>query len=199
MDQKTFIFIGRSGSGKGTQAKLLMKYFRETEPDKPLVYLQTGGEFRNFFKEDTYTSKLSKDIYEAGERQPDFLAINMWSNFLIKNFNGEGYLVMDGTPRSLNEANALDTALNWLYEMKSPYVIYMNVSNDWSIKRMLNRSRSDDHLEDIKSRLEWFDKDVIPAVEHYRSNDYYNLLEINGEQSIEDVHKEILSKISESE
>jgi len=195
MDQKTFIFIGRSGCGKGTQADLLIKHLNETHPERKVVYLQTGREFREFIQRNKYTSKLSKEIYDAGDRQPDFLAVNMWSHFFIKNITGEEDLVIDGTPRSLNEAEILDTAINWMYKIKNPMVIHINVSSDWSRNRLMNRGRMDDTKEDIESRLEWFDKDVMPAIDYYKKNNYYKFIEVDGERDIESVHRDITTLI----
>ncbi len=47
----------------------------------------------------------------------------------------------------------------------------------------------------IKKRLDWFDTDVQPVIDWFKSNDFYNFLDINGEQTIEEVHQEIMEKI----
>ena len=75
-------------------------------------------------------------------------------------------------------------------------VIYVNVSREWSRERLLARGRNDDDSHGIEKRLDWFDKDTMPAVDHFKTDSNYNFLDINGEQSIEDVHKEILAKIN---
>lgn len=196
MDSQVFIFIGRSGCGKGTQANLLMEELKKLEPSRKILYLQTGALIREFIKDENYSARRAKEIYDAGDRQPDFLAVNMWSNFLFKRFTGKEIVVADGTPRSLNEASMLDTALNWMYGIKTPVVFYMNVSNEWSMKHLLARGRMDDNEEDIRERLKWFDTDVLPAVEYYRANDYYRFIEVNGEQTIEEVFRELKEKAS---
>jgi len=198
MDSKIFIFIGRSGCGKGTQAKLLMEELKKHEPEREILYLQTGALIRDFIKDDSYSAHLAKEIYDAGDRQPDFLAINMWSNFFFKHFTGKENIVADGTPRSIMEAKTLDTALSWLYKIKNPIVIYLNVSNKCSVEKLLSRGRMDDNKEDIEERLLWYETDVAPAVKWYRENNYYQLLDIDGERSIDEIHKEILDKIFNS-
>jgi adenylate kinase family enzyme len=60
----------------------------------------------------------------------------------------------------------------------------------------MGRGRVDDKNEEqVNGRLAWFDRDVLPVIEYFRENDRYTLLEINGEQTIEEVHREILEKL----
>ncbi len=196
MNPQTFIFIGRSGCGKGTQADLLMTYLKNQESSaRPIFYLESGARFRDFIKGSSYSSTLSKKIYENDERQPDFLAIWMWSNLFIEHINGQEHIVVDGTPRSLPEALTLDTALDF-YGRKAN-VIYLSVSRDWSLKRLIARGRSDDAtLEKINKRLDWFDRDAMPAIDHFKNNSRYNLIEVSGEKDKDLVHEEIIKKIT---
>lgn len=195
MNFQTFIFIGRSGCGKGTQAKLLMEYLAKAEPERRIYYLETGQKFREFLEKPYPSSILSKRVMEHSERQPDFLAIYMWSHLMVENMEGNEHLVLDGTPRSLLEAKALDTALKF-YGRNGACVIFVNTSREWSERRLKDRGRQDDkNEEDIKKRLDWFEADVIPAVEYYRNNNDYRFHEINGEQDIAAVHKDIMNAL----
>ncbi len=194
---QTVIFIGRSGCGKGTQAELFMNRIRKFEPDLPagrqVLYVESGEYFRKFIRGESFSSKLSKKIHEADLRQPDFLACYMWSNILLNELDDDMHIVFDGAPRALDEAEILTSALKF-YGREKPAVIYINVSRQWSEKRLLARGRSDDvNLSRIDKRLDWFDKDVMPAVEYFRQNPYYRFFEINGEQTIEEVHAEIIA------
>jgi adenylate kinase len=196
MTPKTFLFIGRSGAGKGTQAKLLAEHLNKQEANIPVYYLETGAHFREFIQGDSYTSQTSKTIYEHAERQPDFLAIWNWADLLVKHFTNSMHLIMDGMPRSLNEAHMLRTALDF-YGIKDPQIIYVNVSSEWSRERLKGRHRLDDKTEeDIERKISWFNQDVLPAIEYFKGDSFYRYIEINGEQSIEDVQKEIISRIS---
>ncbi len=195
MEFKTFIFIGRSGCGKGTQVKLLIEHLKESKETEKVFYLQTGQHFRDFVKEEGLANKLADEIMEEGGRQPDFLAVWVWSNAFLKNVKNEEHLIVDGTPRSLNEARILDTAMKF-YKRKKPIVVYMDVSREWSEERLLARGRADDlEIEDIRKRLDWFEDDVLPAVSFYRDNLDYDFIFINGEQTIEEVSKEIMEKV----
>ncbi|OHA91028.1 MAG: hypothetical protein A2758_01415 [Candidatus Zambryskibacteria bacterium RIFCSPHIGHO2_01_FULL_49_18] len=192
---QTVIFIGRSGCGKGTQADLLKnRIARFDEEKRQILYVESGEHFRKFIRGENFSSKLSKKIYDVDERQPDFLACWMWTNILINELDENMHLVFDGAPRALDEAEILTSALKF-YKRKSPAVIYINVSRKWSEERLLARGRKDDlNLSKIDKRLDWFDKDVIPAVEYFRQNPYYRFFEINGEQTIEQVHAEIVGE-----
>jgi len=195
MSAKTFIFIGRSGCGKGTQAALLETYVKEQDIKTHIVHLETGALFREFFKGASYSHKLAHDIYKVGGLQPEFLTVHLWSNFFVKYMKDKVHLIIDGTPRKLHEAHILDTALKF-YGRPKPYVVYINVSREWAEKRLEARHREDDTKKDIKSRLDWFDTDVIPALDFYRASDDYVFLDIDGEQDIEKVHDEVLRRCS---
>jgi len=71
----------------------------------------------------------------------------------------------------------------------------MNVSREWSKERLLGRGRKDDDPEEIKKRLDWYETEVAPVVEYYKDNPKYNFIDVNGEQTIEEVHKEIIEKV----
>ena len=195
MSPQTFIFIGRSGCGKGTQADFLQKYLKTQDPGCEIFYLETGSRFRDFIKGDSLSSKLSLDISHRGDRQPDFLAVWMWAHLFVENLKGNEHVIIDGTPRSINEANALDSAVKF-YNRQPAKVIYLNVSRAWAEKRLSGRGRTDDRsLLEVKKRLDWFETDVLPAVSHLQEHPEYRFLDINGEQPIEEIHHEIINKI----
>ena len=191
----TVIFIGRSGCGKGTQADLLKERInRFDEKKRQILYVETGEHFRHFISGPQFGARLSRKAYELDERQPDFLACWMWTTVLLDQLEEDMHLVFDGAPRALSEAQMLTSALKF-YKREKPVVIHINVSRKWSEKRLLARGRSDDvNLSRIDKRLDWFDKDVMPAVEYFRKSPHYDFIEINGEQPIEKVHLDIISQ-----
>lgn len=195
MNPYTFIFIGRSGCGKGTQAELLKKYLEEKDPQGEVFYLETGERFRKFITGESHSSKLSRAVYESGERQPDFLAIWMWAHILVESFKGTEHLIIDGSPRHYAEALAMTTALKF-YGRKA-YVVYINVSRGWSEEKLMSRGRFDDVDEaKVKKRLDWFERDAMPAVEYFRFASEYTFIDVNGEQSIDAVYKEIMDAVN---
>ncbi|MBP7832018.1 MAG: nucleoside monophosphate kinase [Candidatus Pacebacteria bacterium] len=193
MNPQTIILMGRSGCGKGTQAKLVQEYLKQIDPSREIFYLETGQQFRDFISQNTYTSNLSKKIMESGDLQPAFLAIHIWSHVFIEQMKGNENMVLDGTPRTLSEIEALDTAFKF-YNRETPTVFVIDVSKEWSKTRLLERGRIDDsRVGDMEKRLEWFDTDVVPAIRHMEEAKMYKVVTINGEQSIDKVHADIIA------
>ena len=188
-----FILIGRSGCGKGTQAALLEKYLRNQNSGKTVLYLETGSLFREFIKGSSYAQKLSEKIYKNGELQPEFITINLWCSFIIEYVRENQHWIIDGTPRKVLEAEVLDSAFSF-FNREKPCVLWINVPRESSEKRLIGRQRSDDTKDDIKNRMDWYETDVVKTIEFYKNNPKYKFIEINGDQSVQDVHKEILKK-----
>lgn len=194
MSPKAFIFLGRSGCGKGTQADLLMEHLRKVKEGKKVLHVETGAFLREFIKGNSLTQKLTKKVVASGGLMPEAIAVGLWMDYLFKNFTGTEDIIFDGCPRKLHEAFLLDSALQF-YEIKKPVVIYVNVGRVWAEARLRERARKDDTKAGIKKRMEWFENEVMPTINHFKSNLYYDFLDINGEQTIEKVHKEILKSI----
>ncbi|MDQ3089990.1 MAG: nucleoside monophosphate kinase [bacterium] len=192
---QTVILIGRSGCGKGTQGDLLRNWILGRDQDKNnILYVESGNNFRQFIRGENYSAKQALNIYEMDERQPDFLACCLWGQELINDLREDMHLMFDGAPRSLPESMLITSALDF-FKREEPRVVYINVSREWSEEKLLARGRSDDKtLAKINKRLDWFDKDVIPAIDFFRAKPKYKFLDINGEQSIEKVHQDIISK-----
>jgi adenylate kinase family enzyme len=194
MNPKTFIFFGRAGSGKGTQAELIIKYLKEKDPSTNCLYLETGQKLREFIQRDNYSAGLTKDVLETGGLMPPFMPVWLWTTFLVENFTGNEHLVFDGLCRRRYESPILDTALKF-YKRNDVVVVIIDTSNEWSIQRAIARGRSDDEIPEIKKRLAWFDEEVVPAIQYFVDDPTYNVLRINGEQTIEKVHEDIVSKL----
>ena len=193
MNSQAFVFFGRSGCGKGTQAQLLVDFLKSQE--KEIVYIETGSRLREFIKADNYSGKLAGDILKEGALIPVFLPIWIWTEILIKNFSGNQDLVFDGVCRRREESIALDSAFDF-YKIEKRNIILINVSKEWSYTRMMERQRVDDTPEKIKNRLDWYENDVTPAIEYFHKKTEYNFIQINGEQSIENVHRDIIKALN---
>ncbi len=194
MNQKSFIFIGRSGCGKGTQAKLLNEYLKKVDPKRDILYIQTGDEFRKFIVGNSDTQKMSKAISDVGGLQPEFLAIYMWANVLVNKFTKNEHIIMDGMPRKLHEAGVADSIFEF-YGLMRPIVIYLDLSKEASIDRLMARKRADDTREDIAERLSWFETDVVPAIEYYKNNKKYDFVYLDGNRSVEEIHNDIIAHV----
>ncbi len=189
-----FLLMGRSGCGKGTQAKLLIKHLRDNNLGETL-YVYTGEKLRNFAdKEETLAARLAKSKMKAGGLLPSFLAVWLWSGALIGGINENNNVIMDGSPRTLLEAMMTDDAMEF-YGRNKVIPVFLETSEEWSTQRLLGRGRSDDSLKSIKERLAYFEKDVVPVIDYYSGRSKHKLARINGEQSVEAVHQEILEKV----
>ncbi len=192
MNPQAFVFFGRSGCGKGTQAELLAEYLNKK--GESVLHVETGKAFRRLEQEDNVLGKNVRSILENGGLIPVFLPIWVWTDYLMKNFTGQEHIILDGVCRRKEEAVALDSAFDF-YGIKNPNIILMNVSEKWSNEKMMGRKREDDTPEKIKSRLDWYEKDVLPSLQYFREKAGYDFIEINGEQTIEEVHQDIIKAL----
>ncbi len=215
---KIIIILGPAGSGKGTQTKLLVKKLG-------LEYFCTGDELRKRREEDDYTGKKLFDVMTRGLLVPNFiLAVVLVSRLdrikSRKNFKG---IVFEGVPREWPQAEIFDQALKWYGWDKSVKIIHINISREESIGRLTKRricrecghlipwinkyktikkcdkcggelvSRNDDNVHTIGVRLEEFQKRTMPMINNYKSRGM--VMDVNGEQSIEDVHEDIIKAL----
>lgn len=182
------ILIGRSGSGKGTQAELLTRKFSH------FYYLATGDLFRDLAKRDTDTGNRVKKVLDEGGLPMDDLATTMWMHNLVYNLKEEQGLLADGFPRRLPEAKSLDAFLEFLERISTSHFILIDISGPEAFRRLTARGRADDTNEAITGRMSYYEERVIEVVEYYKEHD--RLTVINGEQSVLDVHKDIVNALS---
>ena len=194
MQPQTFIFFGPSGSGKGTQAKLLREELEKRDPGKKILHIETGEKLRELAEKDSYTGRKVKEILEEGTLAPVFLPIWIWTEILMENVSGDEHIFMDGISRRLEEANVLDSAIKF-YKRENPTDVSIEVSDKWAKDRLLRRGRSDDNEEEIERRLDFYHKDVIPVIEYFKNNPYYRFIPIDGEHTIEEVHQDLMKRI----
>lgn len=179
--------IGRQGSGKGTQAKLL-----QSETDYSIF--STGGRFREIAAEPTFVGKKIKDIIDNGWLTPHWFASYLFQDVLFKLKEGDG-IIFEGVARKEPEARLFHEVHQWLE--RDYCVLYINISEDKAVKRLQKRSelegREDDDEDGIRKRFQEYEKHTLPALEFLRSQNV--VIDIDGEQSLEDVHKESLEKL----
>jgi adenylate kinase len=191
-----FILMGPPASGKGTQAKLLLKKF------KNYFYISTGQLFRKLVKEKTDTGQRIKHIVESGGLPFDDLATTLWMYEIAFNVKKNQGIVADGFPRRAQEAKDLDEFLKFLQRKDNTYFFLIEISEKEAFKRLAKGrfqnggrrvKRADDEIEDIKRRFRLYRKRTIPAMNYFKKQGL--LTRINGEQSIEKVFKDILKAI----
>ena len=197
-DLGTFIFIGRSGCGKGTQAALLSDYLEKNNPADGVFIIETGEELRDFAEKGGYLPDLVKKVMDGGELLPAFVSVFAWAGQILHNLKENQHIIMDGAPRRPEEASIIDSAFKFLGR-RNVQVIFLNVSEEWSVARLKERGRGDDlERSDIKNRMKWLESHVMPTIKKFKETEGYIVHDIQGEQTIEEVHKEIISKIPES-
>ena len=99
------------------------------------------------------------------------------------------------SPRKPFEASVLHSAITFL-GYKNPTVIYLDTPESVSREHIKGRGRDDDKIEsDVTNRMDWFETDVLPTLEVYLGDPRYKVIHVNGSQTIDEVHKEIISKL----
>lgn len=184
---KNFILIGPPGCGKGTQAKRLLEYFKDA------YYISTGKLFRELTKQKTDVGERIKSIVESGGLPFDDLATTLWMYDIAQNVKKNQAIIADGFPRRLQEAKDLDEFLKFLNRNKSTKFIFINISKKEALKRLPKRNRADDEAKDIKKRFALYRKRTVPAINYLKK--HCNLVYIDGEQTRENVFKDILKAI----
>jgi adenylate kinase family enzyme len=194
MQEYTIIFIGKSGAGKGTQIKSLLEYL-SSKNESSVACLEAGQTLRDFISSDTYTSRLAQSNNTKGRLQPAFLAIWAWVDKMVHSFSGQKILCVDGAPRKLNEAYILDEMFDF-YNRHNRIIVHINVNDEWAKDRLKDRARNDDtDIESVDSRLEWFNENSKGILSFFEESGKYKIFTIHGEQTIEQVHTDIINAL----
>ena len=191
---KTFVFFGIAGSGKGTQIELLEKFLKNSNPSLDITLAYPGSEFRKLTSSGSYTGELVKEKLEGGFLQPDFITISLFSKILTENLSKDNILIADGYPRTIGQSQALESAMDF-YSRSNISIIYIKLSKEEASKRMKLRGRSDDTDIGIAQRFDEYVNNILPAMNYFKDKEGYEIYTVNGEQSVEDVHKELISKL----
>lgn len=205
------VLMGLPGAGKGTQAdKIVVKY--------NIPHISTGDMFRAAIKEGTELGLQAKSFMDKGELVPDEVTIGIVRERLSKNDCGKGFL-LDGFPRTVAQAEALDTMLADLGK-KIDYVINIDVDQSILMERLTGRrickncgatyhlvfnppsqegvcdrcggelyQRADDNAETVQNRLDVNIQQTKPLLNFYEDKGY--LRNINGQQDINVVFADI--------
>ncbi len=196
METKTIIFIGPQGSGKGTQIAKLRDVLRNADPGRRVVDIQTGRRFRALAeKREGYTEQEVHETLNTGVLQPLFLSVVLWGDALHQHADADCHLLIDGFPRTLDEARVLESALTF-YRREHLVIVNLETPEDVVRERMLKRARQDDTSDSIEERLSWYREEILPLLAYYRSRARTTVWDINGMLSIEEVHHEIVNRLT---
>jgi adenylate kinase len=179
------LLLGPQGSGKGTQAKLISRTYG-------IPHIATGDMIREMKELDTAVGREVKAVYDAGELVDDDLMIRMIADRLDRGDTIPGF-VLDGFPRTMRQAEALDDLLRELGRDIDIVFEFQVPDREMLLERLLKRakeeSRSDDTPETIRRRLELYDQETAPLIEYYRST-RGNVVGIHAERAVEQVFAE---------
>jgi adenylate kinase len=185
------LLLGVQGSGKGTQAKRLSSEY-------DIAHLSTGDMLRKAIAEGTELGRRVKPILEAGDLVPDDLMIELIRGRIQSPETADGF-ILDGFPRTMAQADALDAMLA---EIDRPLsvVLELQVPDDVAIERLRKRAvdegRSDDTPEAISNRIDLYHRETKPLVSHYRLAG--NLVGIHGDRSENEVFAEIQDAVDQA-
>lgn len=215
---KFVVLMGGPGAGKGTQAKQLQEALG-------LLQVSTGDLFREHFRNNTELGKLARTYVDKGELVPDDVTIAIVKERLTRQDCANGVL-FDGFPRTISQADALESLLDEMGE-RVHIAPYIHVTPEVLLKRLAGRwtckscghvyhilfnppqkegvcdldggdlyQRDDDTEETQKRRIEVYFTQTAPLLAYYRDKGL--LAEVNGEQSIEQVQKDLVQVIQDS-
>jgi adenylate kinase len=211
------ILFGAPGAGKGTQAAILAE-------KTGLVHITTGELFREAIRQETELGNQAKVYYDRGQLVPDHLTIAMLLERLSQDDCARG-CILDGFPRTLEQATALDEAL--AREGKAiDKVGYIQVPESELLSRLSGRwncrqcgsvyhqrfqpprqagrcdqcggelyQREDDKPETARRRLEVYSQQTAPLIDYYRVKG--KLVEIDGDKPVEEVAEGLLAAVGD--
>ncbi len=191
----TIIFIGPQGSGKGTQIGKLDAVLTERDPQRDTIDFQTGRRFRALaMKGEGYTEEHVAQTLDSGVLQPLFLSVVLWGDAMREHMTPERNVLIDGFPRTVSEAVVLESALSF-YGRSPITIINLNTPEDIVRGRMLARARQDDTDASIEARLKWYREETLPVLEYYRTRAQTEVIDIDGTDTIDGVHSQILKAL----
>ncbi|MFH1284258.1 MAG: nucleoside monophosphate kinase [Candidatus Peregrinibacteria bacterium] len=196
------IFFGMQGAGKGTIGLAVAEKYN-------LKVFETGGQLRKLAQEDSELGKKIKSIIEAGHLVPNEVVMDMVEDFM-NHLPENSSILFDGIPRSVDQAETLKTLLD--KHNRTYTAVLIEIKEETALRRLTTRrlcgkcktvypaayekdtcekcggeliTRADDNVEAIKTRIDAFRNETVPAMELFANK----LVKIDGEPSIEEVAK----------
>lgn len=197
-DPYNVLFIGRSGSGKDTQAELLQKTLEGRFGEGSVLYIYTGEHLRELSEkhEEVFIAKLLKEkVMDVGGKAPDFLACWAWSEDIIYKLKSGQHTIFSSSPRTALEAKVMDEMFEF-FDRKNVFPILVDVAREEAFWRLKNRGRADDTDQGINARLDFYEKYVAPVPEYYETESPNKLIRIDGNpRDIQKIHQDILKAL----
>jgi len=179
------ILLGPPGAGKGTQAATISDRLEH-------AHISSGDLFRDEQKKGTELGLTAKRYMEKGELVPNEVTVAMILGRIGQTDCKDG-CILDGFPRNIDQAKALDEALDKASTGGIDEVVLIDVDSEELVQRMLLRGRADDTEETIRRRLQVYEEQTAPLINYYARAG--KLVKVNGQQSVEEVGKELLAAL----
>jgi adenylate kinase len=181
------IICGAPGCGKGTQSDLIVEKYK-------LKHLSTGDLLRKEIAEKSELGKTAESYISKGNLVPDEMIINILSKNIEAFDNDINGMILDGFPRTVAQAEALQSMLSNNGKEIS-ILLDLDVEKDELIDRLLKRGqtsgRSDDNMETIQKRLKVYELQTAPVSDFYKNLNKYAA--VNGMGSVDEIFERISS------
>jgi adenylate kinase len=179
------VLVGPPGAGKGTQAVRLAERLG-------VPHISTGDLFRANLSEMTPLGVEAKRYMDAGDLVPDEVTCGMVRSRLGEDDADKGF-ILDGFPRTLPQADALDAMLD---DLGAPLdaVVEFAVADEVVVGRLLGRGRSDDTEDVIRNRQKVYRDETAPLLDHYRAK----LVSVDAVGSVDEVFGRLVDGLSRS-
>jgi adenylate kinase len=186
------LLLGPQGSGKGTQATRIAA-------DHGIPHVSTGDMFRAAIAAGSELGRRVEPILAAGELVPDELTVELIRERLGQPDARRGF-VLDGFPRNLAQAQALDRMLGEIGRDLDA-VLYFDLPDAVAIERLLGRARAEGRTDDtpdvIQRRLGIYHEQTEPLAEYYRARD--RLVPLHAERTVDEVYAELQDALEQVE
>ena len=182
------VFLGAPGAGKGTQAQIFAA-------DKGVAHISTGAMLRDAVSQGTELGKKVQPIIESGNLVPDDLMVALIAERIDQKDCVQGY-ILDGFPRTVVQAEALDKMLKTRGEALTDVVLF-EVTEEAVLKRLEGRrsaeARADDNAAVQMERLRIYKQKTAPLIDYYQKSG--QLITVNGDADIDEVQKRLISAV----
>ncbi|HEY9540722.1 MAG TPA: adenylate kinase [Luteimonas sp.] len=183
------VLLGAPGSGKGTQAARLKDHLQ-------VPHVSTGDLLRAEVKAGSPLGRQAKEVMARGDLVSDEILLGMLEDRFSRD-DTKGGFILDGYPRNLAQADALDALLGRIGQPMD-YAVQLEVPVDLLVERIAGRAkaegRADDSPESVRTRLRVYDEQTAPVIEFYRQHG--QLTVVDGVGSLDEVFTRIVEAIA---
>ena len=168
-----FVFLGAPGAGKGSVAK-------KVAAEKGIIHISTGKIFREHIDKQTKIGLNVKEILSFGKYVPDDLTNEIVKNRLNKPDVKHHGFILDGYPRTLNQAKFLET----ITSKDNLKVVLLKTSENVILKRLAKRAKEENRKDDsqgvIYNRIMIYNKKTAPLIEYYKAQKQLQTINTDG-------------------